>query len=60
MLLISPKMGDHYGVMQSALTELKDTSDGQAILGELGFEGGFDAMEDEEMEFMIDLMETLV
>jgi len=43
-----------------ALLELKGTPDGQPVLDELGMSGGFEVMAEEDAEFMIDLMDTLL
>lgn len=42
------------------LLSLKNDADGQAVLSELGMPNGFEAVSEEEAEFMIDLMETLL
>lgn len=42
------------------ILSLKDDAEGQAVLAELGMPDGFEAMESEDAEFMIDLMETLL
>lgn len=42
------------------ILSLKDDADGQAVLSELGMPDGFEVMESEDAEFMIDLMETLL
>lgn len=42
------------------ILSLKDDADGQAVLSELGMPDGFEAMDEEDAEFMIDLMETLL
>lgn len=42
------------------ILSLKDDTDGQAVLSELGMPDGFEVMESEDAEFMIDLMETLL
>lgn len=60
VLLISPSAMEAFDSFQAILTGLSDTEAGKITLEELGFEQGFVAMEDEEMEFMIDLMETLI
>ena len=43
-----------------ALLELKGTPDGQPVLDELGMSGGFEVRAEEDAEFMIDLMDTLL
>lgn len=42
------------------LLSLKNDADGQAVLTELGMPNGFETVSEEEAEFMIDLMETLL
>lgn len=44
----------------SALLSLHEDAQGKAILQELGIPQGFEAMTQEDSEFMLDLMETLV
>ncbi len=46
--------------VRDVLLALKDDADGQAVLAELGMPNGFEAVSEEEAEFMIDLMETLL
>ncbi|MDO4897473.1 MAG: phosphate/phosphite/phosphonate ABC transporter substrate-binding protein [Moraxella sp.] len=46
--------------IRDVLLSLKDDADGQAVLTELGMPNGFEAVSEEEAEFMIDLMETLL
>lgn len=51
---------EHSGDLQNVLLSLNQDSDGQAVLRELGMTDGFDVMSEEDAEFMIDLMETLL
>lgn len=46
--------------VRDVLIGLKNDADGQAVLSELGMPNGFEAVSEEEAEFMIDLMETLL
>lgn len=46
--------------VRDVLLSLKDDANGQAVLTELGMPNGFEAVSEEEAEFMIDLMETLL
>lgn len=46
--------------VRDALISLKDDASGQAVLAELGMPAGFEAVSEEQAEFMIDLMETLL
>lgn len=50
----------HADTIKNVLLSLHQDSDGQAVLRELGMSDGFEAMSDEDAEFMIDLMETLL
>ncbi|PJJ98043.1 phosphate ABC transporter substrate-binding protein [Lysobacteraceae bacterium NML75-0749] len=43
-----------------ALLSLSGSADGQPVLDDLGIKGGFEAMDREDAEFMIDLMDTLL
>ena len=61
VLLTSPKFGEpDMARIRDALVALKGTADGQPVLDELGISGGFEAMTEEDAEFMIDLMDTLL
>ena len=60
VLLTSAKMGDESTRLKQALVGLTGTPDGQPVLDELGICGGFEAMSQEDAEFMIDLMDTLL
>ena len=42
------------------LLSFHNDADGKAVLDELGFNEGFEAMSEEDAEFMLDLMETLL
>lgn len=46
--------------LTNVLLSLNQDADGQAVLKDLGLDAGFVAMSEEESEFMIDLMETLL
>lgn len=59
-LLISPDEAEHADLLKEALLSLKGSADGQPVLDELGIPEGFTAMSEEDAEFMIDLMETLL
>lgn len=56
-LLLGPRLVHHKDVLQTALTELENES--KSILEAQGFKG-WTAVDNEEMEFMIDLMDTLL
>lgn len=57
-LMIGPKMLDKRNEFEKLLVEMDGNEKGQSILDSLGF-NGWEKVEDEEMEFMIDLMDTL-
>lgn len=61
VLLTHPgmKAADAATLCQS-LIELTGTPEGQPVLDELGITKGFEAMSEEDAEFMIDLMDTLL
>lgn len=46
--------------LQNVLLSLDKDEDGKAVLKELGLDAGFEVMSEEDAEFMIDLMETLL
>lgn len=46
--------------VEQVVLSLQNDVEGQAVLNELGFTQGFKPMSEEEAEFMIDLMETLL
>lgn len=47
-------------IFMNAILNLHNDPDGQEALAELGMPQGFEAMDEEDAEFMIDLMETLL
>lgn len=51
---------EHADTIKDVLLSLNKDSDGQAVLKELGMNDGFEVMSEEDAEFMIDLMETLL
>lgn len=51
---------EHADDLQKVLLSLHQDDDGQAVLRELGMTDGFGLMSEEEAEFMIDLMDTLL
>lgn len=59
VLLAKDNLGDANTICD-VLLSLKDDADGQAVLTELGMPNGFETVSEEEAEFMIDLMETLL
>jgi len=58
MLLAGPRAADLVGRLQTALTGMADQEKEAAILKDLGF-AGWEASSQEDVEFMIDLMDTL-
>lgn len=61
VLLLHPKRADWYDTLLASCTSMKDEDDraGQLVLHDLGIPQGFVKLEQEEAEFMIDLIETL-
>lgn len=51
---------EYRDVIQQVVLSLNEDEDGQKVLNELGMADGFEAMNEEDAEFMIDLMETLL
>ena len=47
-------------LLESVILSLQDMEEGKSVLEELGMPLGFEAMDEESAEFMIDLMETLL
>ena len=61
VLLTHPRMAaEDSARLCQALLELSSTPEGQSVLDELGMAKGFEAMNEEDAEFMIDLMDTLL
>lgn len=59
VLLVKENFADSQ-LFIDALLNLKDTEEGKQVLQELGMTQGFEAMTEEDGEFMIDLMDTLL
>jgi len=57
-LMIGPKLAGKRDEFQSLLVEMNNDAKGKGVLEGLGFDAWI-GIEDEEMEFMIDLMDTL-
>ncbi len=57
-LMIGPKLVDKKEQFQQVLLEMNTDEKGQGVLKSLGFEG-WEKVENDEMEFMIDLMDAL-
>ncbi len=58
-LLAGPSLLQRRAEMQNLLTAMSTTEKGKGVLNSLGF-SGWTVVDDEEMEFMIDLMDTLM
>ncbi|NOQ34972.1 MAG: PhnD/SsuA/transferrin family substrate-binding protein [Methylococcaceae bacterium] len=56
--LIGPKFADRREEIQNLLIGMNENEKGQGVLESLGFKS-WEKVDDEEMEFMIDLMDTL-
>jgi phosphonate transport system substrate-binding protein len=59
ILMISPKLAEQQAQISEALLSMKSDEKGPGVLESLGVEE-WEAMEQEDMEFMIDLVSTLV
>ncbi len=57
-LMVGPRLTEYIAPLTQALLELGREPKGQALLAQLGLTG-WEAIEPEEIEFMIDLMDTL-
>ncbi len=57
-LMIGPKLLEKHRLFQEALVEMAGNEKGKAVLESLGFDQ-WQIVNEEEMEFMIDLMDTL-
>jgi phosphonate transport system substrate-binding protein len=58
-LMIGPKLASRQAEIQQLLLAMNNDDKGKSVLNSLGF-NAWAKVEDEEMEFMIDLMDTLV
>ncbi len=59
VMLAHPRVAEDLPAVRQALLSLRDDA-GQAVLDALGMGEGFEAMAQEDAEFMIDLMDTLL
>lgn len=57
-LMVGPRLAERQNDIQQALTGMLDDAKGKGVLESLGFKG-WEPVDEEEMEFMIDLMDTL-
>jgi len=60
VVLAHPRLDSALPAVRKALLELHTDSAGQAVLEALGMPAGFEALLQEDAEFMIDLMDTLL
>jgi len=59
MFLVSPRFAEHHDAIQQVLLEMHNDEKGKVIVKELGFDS-WEEQTQEDTEFMIDLMDTLV
>lgn len=59
VLLAGPRLQAHHATLSQLLTQMQDDKKGASVLKSLGFHG-WEIQEQEDTEFMIDLMDTLV
>lgn len=59
MVLLHPERTDLYDTVLETFTGMHDSVAGRLILGDLALNQGFEKLECEDAEFMIDLMQTL-
>ncbi|MCP5150752.1 MAG: phosphate/phosphite/phosphonate ABC transporter substrate-binding protein [Ectothiorhodospiraceae bacterium] len=59
LFLVSPAMGEQAVAVHDALTGLAQSDKGRSVLDDIGIPG-WDDVSEEDVEFMIDLMDTLV
>lgn len=60
VVLAHPRAAAEVPAFTAALLAMNGSPDGQLVLDELGITKGFEAMNEEDAAFMIDLMETLL
>ena len=60
VVLAHPRMADALPAIRTALLQLRADAAGQEVLDALGMSEGFEAISQEDAEFMIDLMDTLI
>lgn len=58
-LLVGPRMADQVPALQHCLLTMQDTEKGKGVLESMDFEG-WEPMDSEQTEFMIDLIDTLI
>jgi len=57
--MIGPALADKKDQFEEALLSMNNDTKGKGVLSSLGF-SGFEKVDEEEMEFMIDLVDTLL
>lgn len=60
VVLAHPRIADTLPAIRNALLQLRADAAGQEVLDALGLSEGFEALSQEDAEFMIDLMDTLL
>lgn len=60
VVLLHPRHADKWEQLVQSFIGLVDSAEGRAILSDLGMQEGFEVLTDEDTDFMIDLMETLL
>ena len=60
VVLAHPRMADNLPALEKALLSLGQEAGDADVLEALGLPNGFEPMTQEEAEFMIDLMDTLL
>ena len=58
-LMIGPNLADRKEDIQKILVNMNNDDKGAGVLSSLGFKEGWEIVDNDEMEFMIDLMDTL-
>ncbi|PIT37771.1 PhnD/SsuA/transferrin family substrate-binding protein [Snodgrassella alvi] len=59
MILLHPRHADMLDTLQNAFTSMHETPAGEMLLEDLGLNDGFAVLKTEEVELLIDLIETL-
>ena len=60
VMLAHPRVAESLPALSAALLALRTDAAGQSVLEALGMNAGFEPMTQEDVEFMIDLMDTLL
>ena len=60
VILMHPEQSEFLPTVRQSIINMKDTDAGRRVLSELNMPDGFEELTEEETEFMIDLMETLL